>query len=146
MSIVHFQFDHVENKKWLSAPGTHTRFTIRVVPFNECNKCCEFVAVKLVSANIVSISLLQSQIRKPRSIELTAAQKLVADTRLSNEMEPLSYILELHPNVSSASFIGTIKINVTWKSDAKVIELHAHSELNVNETDVRVRLLGTNES
>lgn len=75
-----------------------------------------------------------------------AAQKLVADLRLSNEIEPLSYILQLYPNISSASFIGTIKINLTWKVESKVIELHAHSELNINETDVKVRLLATNES
>lgn len=75
-----------------------------------------------------------------------AAQKLVADTRLSNEIEPLSYILQLHPNVSTSSFVGTIKVNLTWKVESKVIELHAHPELNINETDVKVRLLGTNES
>lgn len=89
---------------------------------------------------------IRCQIRQRRSIELMAAQKLVADTRLSNEIEPLSYVLQLHPNVTTASFIGTIKVNLTWKSDSKVIELHAHAELNINETDVKVRLLATNES
>lgn len=66
--------------------------------------------------------------------------------RLSSELEPLSYILQLSPNVSTESFIGTIKVNITWKIATKVIELHAHSELSINETNVKIRLLGTNET
>lgn len=84
--------------------------------------------------------------RQRRSIELSASQRLIPDNRLSNEIEPLSYRLDLHPNFESSSFTGTVKMNLTWKIEAKVIELHAHYDLNINESDVKVRLLGTNDS
>lgn len=88
----------------------------------------------------------QNAIRNRRSIELSSAQKLITDNRLPNEIEPLSYILELHPDFASSTFIGKIKINLTWKAEAKVIELHSHYDLQIDENNVKVRLLDGSDS
>lgn len=84
-------------------------------------------------------------IRERRSIELSSAQKLITDNRLPTEIEPLSYILKLHPNLESSTFTGSIKINLTWKAEAKIIELHSHYDLQIDESNVRVRLLDEND-
>lgn len=87
-----------------------------------------------------------SSIRNSRSIELSSAQKLITDNRLPTDIEPLSYILNLYPNLETSTFTGNVKINLTWKAEAKVIELHSHYDLQINETNVRVRLLGVNDA
>lgn len=85
-------------------------------------------------------------IRNRRSIELSSAQKLITDSRLPTDIEPLSYILELHPDLESSTFAGIVKINITWKAETKTIELHSRYDLHIDETKVRVRLLNPNES
>lgn len=37
-----------------------------------------------------------------------------------------------------------MKINLTWTAEAKAIELHAHYDLQIDETNVKVRLLSNN--
>lgn len=81
------------------------------------------------------------EMRNKRSIELSSAQKLITDNRLSKEIEPVSYILELHPDMESSSFAGIVKINITWKAETKIIELHSHHDLQIDESKVLVRLL-----
>lgn len=85
-------------------------------------------------------------IRNRRSIELSSAQKLITDSRLPTDIEPLSYILELHPDLESSTFAGIVKINITWKAETKTIELHSRYDLHIDETKVRVRLLNSNDS
>lgn len=82
--------------------------------------------------------------RYRRSIELSSAQKLITDNRLPTDIEPLSYILNLHPDFEASTFTGIVKINLTWKAEAKTIELHSHNELQIDESNVRVRLLSGN--
>lgn len=82
--------------------------------------------------------------RNRRSIELSSAQKLITDNRLPTDIEPLSYILHLHPDVEASTFTGIVKINLTWRAEAKVIELHSHYDLQIDESNVRVRLLSGN--
>lgn len=82
--------------------------------------------------------------RNRRSIELSSAQKLITDNRLPTDIEPSSYILQLHPDVEASTFTGIVKINLTWRAEAKVIELHSHYELQIDEANVRVRLLSEN--
>lgn len=82
--------------------------------------------------------------RNRRSIELSSAQKLITDNRLPTDIEPLSYILQLHPDFEESTFTGIVKINLTWRTEAKVIELHTHYDLQIDESNVRVRLLSGN--
>lgn len=82
--------------------------------------------------------------RNRRSIELSSAQKLITDNRLPTDIEPLSYILNLHPDFETSTFTGIVKINLTWKTEAKAIELHTHYDLQIDQPNVRVRLLSGN--
>lgn len=82
--------------------------------------------------------------RNRRSIDLSSAQKLITDNRLSTDIEPLSYILQLHPDVEASTFTGIVKVNLTWRAESKVIELHTHYDLQIDEANVRVRLLSEN--
>lgn len=90
---------------------------------------------------ILEASGKHSIVRNRRSIELSSAQKLITDYRLPNDIEPLSYILNLHPDFEASTFTGHVKINLTWKAEAKAIELHSHYDLQIDESSVRVRLL-----
>lgn len=83
--------------------------------------------------------------RHSRSIELASAQKLITDPRLSKDIIPLSYILDLRPDFEASSFTGKVKINLTWTAEAKAIELHAHYDLQIDETNVKVRLLNKDD-
>lgn len=80
-------------------------------------------------------------LRNRRSIELSSAQKLITDNRLPIDIEPLSYKLELYPDFESSTFTGKIRVNLTWRAEAKVIEMHSHYDLQIDETNVKVRLL-----
>lgn len=56
----------------------------------------------------------------------------------------MSYILDLRPDFEASTFTGVVKINLTWKTEAKAIELHSHYDLQIDEPNVRVRLLSGN--
>lgn len=80
-------------------------------------------------------------IRNRRSIELSSAQKLITDNRLPIDIEPLSYQLDLRPDLEASTFTGKIRINLLWKAESKIIELHSHYDLQIDETNVKVHLL-----
>lgn len=105
------------------------------------NKWCIHSLCRLVLIYLFIYRISQIKTRLRRSIELTSSQKLISDARLPTDVTPTSYELKLYPNLEAATFNGSIKINITWKATTKKIELHAHFDLNINETDVRVRLL-----
>lgn len=75
---------------------------------------------------------------------MTAAQKLITDYRLSGDIEPTGYIVNLRANIAGSSLIGDVKIGLRLKSETKKIELHAHYDLKINLDTIRVTLLGTN--
>lgn len=79
--------------------------------------------------------------RYRRSIELSSAQKLITDYRLPTDIVPESVSLDLYPDMATSTFTGKMKVNITWKAETKAIELHAHYDLNIDESNVRVRLL-----
>lgn len=90
--------------------------------------------------------ILWNQVRSRRGIDLTAAQKLIADYRLSGDIVPTSYALNLRPNIAGSTFNGDVKIGLRWKTDTKKIELHSHYDLKINLDTIKVTLIGTNES
>lgn len=51
---------------------------------------------------------------------------------------PLSYNLTLNPCIEDSQWNGTIIIPILWKKESKIIELHAHQELEVDETKVQL--------
>lgn len=99
----------------------------------------------LVTVFCVITHARQNAIRNRRSIELSSAQKLITDNRLPTDIEPLSYILDLRPDFESSTYTGKIRMNLTWKAESKIIELHSHYDLQIDETNVRVQLLNGDE-
>lgn len=83
----------------------------------------------------------QNAIRNRRSIELSSAQKLITDNRLPPEIEPLHYNLELYPDLETSTFTGKMRMNLTWRAESKIIEMHSHYDLQIDESNVKIRLL-----
>ncbi|XP_055848207.1 aminopeptidase N [Episyrphus balteatus] len=78
-------------------------------------------------------------IRQKRSIDLSASHALIPDARLSKDVIPTSYILNLRPNFEESNFAGDIRMNLSWNEDTKKISLHAHYDLNIYEKDIKLR-------
>lgn len=74
-----------------------------------------------------------------RSIDLSASHSLIPDARLSKDVIPTSYILDIRPNMIDDTFTGIIKMNLSWNDDTKKISLHAHHDLNIEEKDIILR-------
>lgn len=99
----------------------------------------------LVTVFVVITHARHNAIRNRRSIELSSAQKLITDNRLPTDIEPLSYVLDLRPDIESSTFTGKIRMNLTWKAESKIIELHSHYDLQIDESTVQVHLLEGDE-
>lgn len=84
--------------------------------------------------------------RKKRSIELSAAHQLISDVRLPTDVKPLSYILDLRPDMEKSSFTGTVKINVSCEEQTNKIALHSHFDMLIKMSDIKLKQLKTNES
>lgn len=69
---------------------------------------------------------------------MIAAHSLIADGRLTREVTPNSYKLELQPFPENGFFKGRIKINITWQETSDQIVLHAHQDLEISNSEVSV--------
>lgn len=81
---------------------------------------------------------LNQQIRHRRSIDLSAEHSLISDSRLPKEITPNSYDIELRPLIEDSTFTGTVKINASWQEQTNKITLHAHHDLQIDDSDIRV--------
>lgn len=90
---------------------------------------------------IVSVTFcyasLQSRLSR-RSIDLAAAHSLIPDTRLPGNVQPNCYTLDVRPNFEDNVFGGNVKINVSVVEDTETILLHAHFDLELDESEVKV--------
>lgn len=77
------------------------------------------------------------------SIDLSAAHNLITDTKLPKNVLPNHYTLELKPNFEDNSFSGTVKINISFIEESKEIFLHTYSELEIQESTVKVRQISS---
>lgn len=75
-----------------------------------------------------------------------AHQLIVADSRLPKIVIPHSYDLDLRPNMQDGSFHGKIKINATVQDKTDRIVLHAHQELQIEMSDIKVTRTGSTET
>lgn len=82
--------------------------------------------------------LIHQQIRHRRSIDLSAEHSLISDSRLPKEITPNSYDIELRPLIEDSTFTGTVKINCSWQEQTNKITLHAHHDLQIADSDIRV--------
>lgn len=78
-----------------------------------------------------------------RSIELSAAHQLISETRLESEVKPLSYILDLNPNMEKSSFTGVVRINLTSTAAVNSISLHSHFDMVINASEIRLKEVET---
>ncbi|XP_055377677.1 aminopeptidase N [Condylostylus longicornis] len=79
--------------------------------------------------------------RQKRSIDLSASHALIPDARLSKDVIPTSYVVNIRPNLDDGTFMGDIKMNLSWNDETKKISLHAHFDLEINEKDIKIRKL-----
>ncbi|KAB0800196.1 hypothetical protein PPYR_05936 [Photinus pyralis] len=94
------------------------------------------LTVTLFLLCLVRISLEHSLLK--RSIDLIASHSLIVDSRLPREIAPNSYTIELHPFPEEGYFKGKVKINLTWHEPANKITLHAHEDLVIEHSEVKV--------
>lgn len=76
--------------------------------------------------------------RVVRSIDLSAAHSLIADSKLPGEILPTKYTIEIRPNLEEYNFWGKIKIGLIWQEPTNKIVLHASNELEIADDDVKV--------
>lgn len=100
---------------------------------DNCN--CENYIFIIIFSLINFISLFQFR----RSIDLPAAHALISDAKLPREVSPDSYHLALIPDIVRGTFSGTVKVNVTWQSEANKVVLHAHPDLQIVHDSVKIR-------
>jgi len=75
---------------------------------------------------------------------MPASYALSTDDRLTKDVIPSSYELNLEPNYAECTFSGLIKMNLFWKKDSKKISFHAHFDLNINDRKIKLQKIDTN--
>ncbi|KAM7360043.1 aminopeptidase N isoform 1-T2 [Cochliomyia hominivorax] len=73
-----------------------------------------------------------------RSIDLSASHALIPDARLSKDVLPSGYEIDLRPDIIENTFSGSIKMNLSWNLPIKKISLHAHFDLQINERSIKL--------
>ncbi|KAH8270161.1 hypothetical protein KR018_005007 [Drosophila ironensis] len=63
------------------------------------------------------------------------------EERLPKEITPLSYAVYIEPNIETKDFNGAIQIHLKWILDSKKIFFHAHSDLDINENQITLKMI-----
>lgn len=98
-----------------------------------------YVISVLIAALILTVS---GNIRRIRSIDLSATHSLVSETKLPGEVYPNNYTLDLRPNVDEATFTGNVVIVVTFQEPTNKVILHASHTLDVAENEIKLIDIG----
>ncbi|XP_037027645.1 aminopeptidase N [Bradysia coprophila] len=105
--------------------------------------------VPLVAILLCGYGLLataEPQRKHKRSIELSAAHQLISDVRLPTDFTPLSYVLDLRPNLENSTFSGIVKINMSCEQQTNKIALHSHFDMKIVVADIKIKRLKNNET
>ncbi|XP_041449653.1 leucyl-cystinyl aminopeptidase isoform X2 [Drosophila obscura] len=73
-----------------------------------------------------------------RDIDLSALYMGISEDRLPKEIIPLSYEIQIEPNIEEQTFCGYVKINLRWIADLKKIVLHAHFDLILKDDKIKL--------
>ncbi|XP_059611895.1 aminopeptidase N [Phlebotomus argentipes] len=85
--------------------------------------------------------------RLRRGIDLSSTHSLISDTRLPGDFFPLNYTLDLRPKLSESTFTGKVRIFVQCNETSDRITLHAHHELQIERSDIKLqRILDSEDS
>ncbi|XP_037815960.1 aminopeptidase N [Lucilia sericata] len=79
-----------------------------------------------------------------RSIDLSASHALIPDARLSKDVLPGGYKIDLRPNMKENTFTGSINMNLSWSVPTRKISLHAHFDLEINERSIKLSKISYN--
>lgn len=88
---------------------------------------------------LIKIRVIHPQQRHRRGIDLSSTHSLISDTRLPRDFIPLNYTLDIRPNILESSFAGKIRIIVQCNETSDRITLHAHHELQIERSDIKLR-------
>ncbi|XP_065370998.1 aminopeptidase N [Calliphora vicina] len=83
-------------------------------------------------------------IKTKRSIDLSASHALIPDARLSKDVLPGGYKIDLRPNLMENTFTGSINMNLSWSVPTRKISLHAHFDLQINERSIKLAKISWN--
>ncbi|XP_044570841.1 aminopeptidase M1 isoform X2 [Drosophila ananassae] len=63
-----------------------------------------------------------------------------SEDRISKDVTPLSYEIFIETNISIKDFNGMVLMYIKWTTDSKKIYLHTHSDLYIEEKQIKLRL------
>lgn len=78
------------------------------------------------------------EFRFRRSIDLSATNPLIPDSKLPSDLVPMNYTLRIELNTNEPSFHGSVNITMTCAKRTNQIILHAHHDLMVDEVNLDV--------
>lgn len=93
------------------------------------------ISRKYITFSIKYTPLLQHR----RAIDLALEKRLISEMQLPKDIVPNSYKLDLYPSLYDSTFHGRVLINATVVGLTNEIALHAHTDLQIETSDVTVR-------
>ncbi|KAJ8681943.1 hypothetical protein QAD02_017735 [Eretmocerus hayati] len=87
---------------------------------------------------IININALPK--RAERSVDLNEQHKLES-TCICDDIRPQSYIVEIEPRMQEGKFKGRVRINVTFSELASKINLLAHPDLQITDSNIKLTRL-----
>lgn len=92
----------------------------------------------------IRVLLFIIQVKSKRSIDLSASHALIPDARLSRDVLPAGYEINLRPNIIDNTFTGSVKMNLSWSVPTRKISFHAHFDLQINERSIKLAKISLN--
>ncbi|XP_055634884.1 aminopeptidase N [Toxorhynchites rutilus septentrionalis] len=99
---------------------------------------CRNISVVMVIFILAAPALSWRMYRLRRSIDLSATNPLIPDSKLPTELVPMNYTLRLELNVERLTFEGYVKIAMTCVKRTNQINLHAHQDLHIDEESMEI--------
>ncbi|KAJ9591385.1 hypothetical protein L9F63_001991, partial [Diploptera punctata] len=59
------------------------------------------------------------------------------DFPLPRSVKPTAYDVTLHPRITDAQYNGSVEIDITCQEPTRVITLHAHEQININDVKIK---------
>ncbi|XP_034660437.1 aminopeptidase N isoform X1 [Drosophila subobscura] len=92
---------------------------------------------------ILLFCAIQIKATVKRDIDVSSLYMGISEDRLPKEIVPLSYEVQIEPNIEEQTFTGYIKIHLRWINDLKKISLHAHFDLTLEDKKIKLKQMTT---
>lgn len=89
-----------------------------------------------IAAAVPTLSWREYRFR--RSIDLSATNPLIPDTKLPTHLVPLNYTLQIKLDAEQLAFRGHVNITMMCTKSTNQINLHAHHDLMIDEDNLEV--------